>query len=182
MPEKDEYAKFKNYERKTESLFMIYADFESTLVPEYNEKENPKESYTNKHQKHIVAAMAIHVDDKFSKPFKTYLDKNAIYNFINNMIKESKYCREVMKKNFLKQLAMTKEDNEDFKKSTKSQICDNVCVNNDVKVRDYCHITGKYRGSANRYCNINLKLNHKIPVISNNLENYNIPLLESFQF
>ena len=118
MPEKDEYVKFKNYERKTESLFMIYADFESTLVPEYNEKENPKESYTNKHQKQIVAAMAIHVD-KFSKPFKTHLGKDPIYNFINNMIKESKCCSEVMKNHFLKQIAMTKEDNEDFKKSTK---------------------------------------------------------------
>ena len=45
MPEKDEYVKFKNYERKTESLFMIYADFERTLVPEYNEKENPRVLY-----------------------------------------------------------------------------------------------------------------------------------------
>ena len=82
-------------------------------------KRKIQESYTNKHQKHIVAAMAIHVDDKFSKPFKIYLDKNAIYNFINNMIKESKYCSEVTKNHFLKQLAMTKEDNEGFKKSTK---------------------------------------------------------------
>ena len=30
------------------------------------------------------------VDDKFSKPFKTYLGKDAVYNFINNMIEESK--------------------------------------------------------------------------------------------
>ena len=42
MPEKDKYVKFKNYEKKTESLFMIYADFESTLVPEYYEKEIQK--------------------------------------------------------------------------------------------------------------------------------------------
>ena len=31
----------KNYERKIKSLFMIYADFESILVPEDNGKQNP---------------------------------------------------------------------------------------------------------------------------------------------
>ena len=45
------------------------------------------------------------------------------------------------------------------------------------KVRDYCHITGKYRGSAQRDCNIILKLNHKIPVVFHNLKNYNSHLI-----
>ena len=30
-------------------------------------------------------------------------------------------------------------------------------VINDVKVRDHCHITEKYRGSAHRDCNMNVK-------------------------
>ena len=51
------------------------------------------------------------VDNKFSKPFIIYLGKNAIYNFISSMIKESKYCSDVMKKPFKKELVMTKEDN-----------------------------------------------------------------------
>ena len=37
---------------------------------------------------------------------------------------------------------MTKEDNENFKNSTKCWICDNDYVDNDAKVRDHCHITG----------------------------------------
>ena len=31
---------------------MIYADFESVLVPEDNGKQYPNDSYTNKYQKH----------------------------------------------------------------------------------------------------------------------------------
>ena len=54
MPEKGEYVKFKNYERNIKSLFIIYTDFESILVPEVNRKQNPKEYYTNKYQKHIA--------------------------------------------------------------------------------------------------------------------------------
>ena len=40
--------KLKNYEKKTKSLFMIYADFESNLLPEDNGKKNSEESCTNK--------------------------------------------------------------------------------------------------------------------------------------
>ena len=41
-------------------------------------------------------------------------------------------------------------------------------VDNDVKVWDHCRITGKYRGSTHRDCNVNLKLNHEIPVVFHN--------------
>ena len=33
-------------------------------------------------------------------------------------------------------------------------------------------MTGKYRGSAHQDCNINVKLNHKIPLVFHNLKNY----------
>ena len=58
----------------------------------------------------------------------------------------------------------------------KCWICDNDYVDNDVKVRDYCHFTEKFRGSAHRDCNINLILNHKIPVVFDDLK-IMIPIL-----
>ena len=60
---------------------MIYASFESILVLEHNGKQNPEEPYMNKYQKHIA-----------------YLGEDPVYNFMNNMIEESKYCSKVMKK------------------------------------------------------------------------------------
>ena len=77
MPKKGEYVKFKNFERKIKLPFMIYADFESILVPEDNGKQNPEESYTNKYQKHVACSYGyklVCVNDKFSKPFKSYDD------------------------------------------------------------------------------------------------------------
>ena len=41
-----------------------------------------------------------------------------------------------------------KEDNVNFKNSIKCWICDNDYVDNNVKARDHCHITEKYRCSA----------------------------------
>ena len=107
MPKKGEFVKFKNFERKIKSLFIIYADFGSILVPEDNGKQNSNESYTNKHQKHVSCSYGyklVCVDDKFSKPSKSYLGKDVVYNFISSMIQESKYCSDVMKKHFNKYL------------------------------------------------------------------------------
>ena len=107
---------------------MIYADFESILVPEVNGKQNPNEPYTNKYKKRIACSYGyklVCVDDKFSKSFKSYLGKDTVYNFISSMIKESKYYSDVMKRYFNKELVITKEDNKDFENSTKCWICDN---------------------------------------------------------
>ena len=82
-----------------------------------------------------------------------------------------------MKKYFNKELVMTKKDQGDFENLTKCWICDNDYIDGDVKVRDHCHISGNYRGSVHRDCNINVKLNYKIPVIFLNLKNYNSHLI-----
>ena len=72
---------------------------------------------------------------------------------------------------------MSKKDEEDFENSTKHWICDDFYVDGNLKVRDHCHITGKYRGSADRDCNIKVKLNRKIPVVYQNLKNYDSYLI-----
>ena len=87
-------------------------------------------------------------------------------------MEESKYCCDVMKNDVNKKLIMTKEDNEDFENSTKCWVCDNDYIDVDVKVRDHCHITGKYRGSPHRNFSISVKLNYKIPVLFQNLKIY----------
>ena len=74
------------------------------------------------------------------------------------MIEERKYSSVAIKKHFNKELMMTKEDNGYFKNSTKCWICDNGYIENHVKVRDHCHITGECKGSEHRDFNIKLKL------------------------
>ena len=43
-------------------------------------------------------------------------------------------------------------------------LCSWLCESN-------CHFTWKYRGSPHRDCNINVKLNHKIPIVVLNPKN-----------
>ena len=95
------------------------------------------------------------------------------------MIEESKYRTDMMNKHFNKELVMTKEDKEDFQNCTNYWIFDNVCLEVFVKVRAHFHKNGTYRASANRYCNIKIKPNPKIPLglLFNNLKNYDSHLI-----
>ena len=116
-------------------------------MPEDNGKENPDEPYANKYQKHVASSYCykqVRVDDKFSKLFKSYLNEDGVYSFINCILKKRKYFSDVMKKYFSKELIITKKDNEDFEKSISCWICDNNHVDGDITVRDHCHITEKY--------------------------------------
>ena len=56
-------------------------------------KQEYVNKHTNKYQIHIVCSNGyklVCVDDKFDKCFKTYLGKDAVYNFINDLIEKSK--------------------------------------------------------------------------------------------
>ena len=85
---------------------------ESILVPEDNGKQNSEQSYTNTYQKHIAYSHGFKLicdDEKFNKPFKRYSSEDAVKNFINSKIEESKYCSEMMKTYSNKELVMTKD-------------------------------------------------------------------------
>ena len=80
-----------------------------------------------------------------------------------------------MKKLFNKTLIMSAEEEEQFEKSEICWICGKL-IEND-KVRDHCHITGKYREATHWKCNINLKVSEKIFVIFHNLSGYDSHLI-----
>ena len=72
---------------------------------------------------------------------------------------------------------MTAEENEEFERSNICWICGKLIDLDDNKVRDHCHITGKYRGSSHWKCNKSLKICKKVPVIFHNLKGYDSHLI-----
>ena len=67
---------------------------------------------------------------------------------------------------------MTIANRDDFKTASKCHICDTEYTVGDVMVRDHCHVTVMYRGSAHKDCNVKFRLTDKIPVIFHNLRGY----------
>ena len=101
-----------------------------------------------------------------------YRGKNAVYKFLEKMLEEEKWCQETLKKHFNKDMEIAKADEKNLKSTDSCHICGITYKSYDVRVRGHCHITGKYRGSAQQKCNINYKLTEKIPVIFHNLRGY----------
>ena len=121
-----EFIEFKNFIRRIQIPFKIYADFECLLKSCDVGINNDCFSYTRIYQDNIPCSFAHKVvcfDDKFSKDIVMYRGKNAVFKFIQCIFKEYDYCRSVMKKYFNKNLIMTAEENEEFERSNICWIC-----------------------------------------------------------
>ena len=133
---------------------------------------------TQKKIKHIFLAVLLiklHmlIINSVKKLFFTE-EKKAVYRFIEQILNECDYCKKIVKSILIK---MSAEEEERFQLSNSCWICDKLFDVGDDKVRDHCHITGKYRGAAHWSCNINLKLSKKVPAIFHNLRGYDIHLI-----
>ena len=118
-----------------------------------------------KYQDHIPCSFSyqvVCVDDRFTKPIVVYRGENAACEFIKAILKEYKYCKKIKKKHFNKNLIMSEKEKHLFQQSSSCWICKKLIDNDEEKVRDHCHITGKFRGAAHWDCNINFRLTKKI--------------------
>ena len=112
------FIEFKNFNKQIPAPFKIYADFECILESCDVGIDNECFSYTRKYQDHIPCSFAykvVCIDNKYSKDIVLHRGKNAVFKFIELILKEYGYCRRVMKKNFNKNLVMTAEENKDLK-------------------------------------------------------------------
>ena len=110
LPEENEYVNFQNWKRLIKTPSIIYGDFECVLMPLTDNIDfGPN---TKKYKDHIVCSYSyklVCVDDQYSKLDRSYFGEDAIDKFLNDMIKESKYCSRVIETKFNKTLAMTKK-------------------------------------------------------------------------
>ena len=187
MPKQGEnILKFNNFHKQLPLPFVIYADFEAITKKvqgceqsEEIKKDKDTRSYTEAYQTHEDCGYGYKVvccyDDKYSKYTCIYRGENAVYKFMEKMLEEVEYCKAVIKKHFNKPLVMTEVDEQNFKTMDGCHICGERYTDKDVRVRDHCHFTGKFRGSTHQECNLKLRIkpeNLKIPIIFHNLRGY----------
>ena len=182
MPKKETMLNFKNYHRKMRVPFVVYADFEAFTESISTCSPSDDRSYTKQYQKHKPCSFSYYIkcfDDKLFPPqLKHYTiskeDENVGKIFVESLEKDIVEIYNEYK--YKKNMRITKKEEQDFQKATVCHICENSLregnpLNND-KVRDHCHLTGKYRGAAHSQCNLNYKLPSFYPVIFHNLSGY----------
>ena len=146
MPKKGEnILRFNNFHKQLPVPFVIYADFEAITKKvqgckqsEEMENEKNKRSYTETYRTHEDSGGVYKViccyDDKYSKPIQTYRGENAVYKFMEKMLEEVEYCKNITKKHFNKPLVMTDNDEQRF------------------KTMDGCHICGEKYADVTKMC------------------------------
>ena len=157
--------------------FYITTDFEASL---------PKTNDKNKIHKHKANSYGLKVtctfDPSLSRKIYIYRGANAANHCLKTLLELKKELNKIV--NDLRKLhkhpKLTEEEEIDFKNSNICHICETKIT--DGKVRDHCHLTGKYRGAACKVCNINYHnlqknidktwRNQDIPVIFHNLRAY----------
>ena len=157
---------------KNPVYFRIYADFEADI-----EKDNSiiGNKTTNIYKQnpllngyHIVSE----VDDVLkSDYYKSLLGYNNVGWFIDEFIKlENKMA--FYFKNTKKDIDLKDEDEEEYRNDNVCRFCEKEIMSD--KVRDHCHLTGKYRGPAHSKCNVNVtqEQSNFIPFIFHNMSNY----------
>ena len=179
MPKEGSIVQFQNYHKQMPAPFVIYADFEAITEKVYGCQPDDAKSYTDKYQKHTGCSYGYKLvccyDDKYSKSVKIYRGENSISYFMLDMLSGVEYCQKIIATEFQKPLQMTDEEEELFKAAEECHICGGKYLDTEVRVRDHCHITGKYRGSAHQDCNLKLRISpkeFKVPVIFHNLRGY----------
>ena len=163
---------WEKYFHKNPLYFRIYADFESDNE-EYNTcignkitniyKQNP---VLNGY--HIISELE---DVLKSDYYKSPLSYDNVDWFVDEIIKlENKMA--FYFKNTNKDIIITQESEKDYKNNNICRFCEKEIITD--KVRDHCHLTGKYRGPAHNTCNINVtqKQSNFIPFIFHNFSNY----------
>ena len=115
---------------------------------------------SQKYQDHIPCSFAykvVCIDDRFTQPSFVYRGENVAYELIKAILKEYKYFRKVMNKHFNKSLIMSEKEEHLFQESNSCWVSKKLVDNDEEKVRDHCHVIGKFRGAAHWNCNINFQ-------------------------
>ena len=176
MPERGKILDFKDFHKKMQVPFVVYADFEA--FPESISTCSPDndESYTKQYPKPRPCGFSYYIkcfnDEVFPPLLRHYTieekDENVGKVFVEKLESDIKeiYC----KFKFKKGMRITQGQEQEFQSETVCHICESLLNGN--KVRDHCHLTGRYRGAAHSKCNLNYKVPKFYPVIFHNLSGY----------
>ena len=161
-----------------ESHFIVYADFEAFTKPIDTCQSDPKKSFTMPYQKHIPSSFCYYIkcfDDEIYKKdpviYTAEREEDDVAQIFIDKLEED--VKDIFNR-INKPMIFTEEDKNDFEKSTVCYICGDELGAD--RVRDHCHLTGKFRGAAHSECNLKYRTPNFIPVVFHNLCNYDTHL------
>ena len=108
-----------------------------------------------------------------------YFGEDCVEWFINEMLEIESY----MKTYFKNELEINLDTVPENYDQTTCWLCEKIFRPKDKKenpiVKDHCHLTGRFRGSAHNNCNLNARKAHTsfVPILSHNFSGYDCHLI-----
>ena len=153
MPEKGKNKlTFQNHHKQLPAPYMIYADFEG---PELDSTKS-NTLRTQHHEACSYSYIVVRCDGQTEPPVE-YRGPKAAEHFLVSLQEEESKIKGMLADP--KAMRMTREDWLAFRIAETCHVRDKPLEGDSV--RDYCHITDEYRGTARNACNLKLRLNPK---------------------
>ena len=176
--ENENVLKFTHFERKLKVPFIIYADFESLQIPYSTCIPTADRSFTNNTHVHEPYSFAYFIKCSYNNElnkFRIYSGKDVSHKFVDYITNDIKDIYENHLKKLIPMLPLTDTEINNYNSTNFCHICERKIEIVD-KVRDHCHLTGRFRGPAHSSCNLNFKIAKFIPIFLHNLTNYDCHL------
>ncbi|CAC5392277.1 unnamed protein product [Mytilus coruscus] len=167
-------------ERGSGLPFVIYCDFEACNIPMQSCTPDPDKSYTKPISKQEINSYGMYVHSDYPEIYKSQYFHYDGDDVVKNMWKNNEYIQKItynIKHNKKDKPILNKYEEDEFQEATECYICGKEFEENN-KVREHDHLSGKYRGAACQSCNTKEgKATKLIPVFFHNGSNYDFHFL-----
>ena len=174
MPTKKELT-FKKHKAKKFSPIVVYYDLESILEKVHSVSNDPEKSHSRLIEKHTPSGYcfaAVELNKPGLYRYRLQRGLDCMVDFVDQMEKLARdiYYRKQPLRVFFRTIPIIQQ-----KPNAKNcWICERDFDNNDIKILDHCHFSGKFLGWAHDVCNVNRKTQNFTPVIAHNLSYYDL--------
>ena len=170
---------FNGFQHTVKHPFIIYADTEAFPTPIDTVTKDPNKSSTTQIQKHKLNSYCIRVvcseSEVYNKPPVLYRVDNKDEDVAEKLITDLEAIMNEIGKLYKnpKDMIFGVKDKVNHDKAIRCYVCKGKFgCKGYKKVRDHCHLTGRYRGAAHSVCNLKIRRPNYIPIVFHNLEGY----------
>ena len=163
---------FSNHCRKERLPFVLYADLEC-IIEKTEDSHRMGDNKLHAYQHHKVHSIAYYMHCSYDTSLSTYRcrDADCVSWFVDELKNFANFAKPVLTSN-VPMHDLNTEQWTTFHDATHCHICEEPFEASDVRVRDNCHLSGRFRGPAHSECNLNYKNAFYIPIVFHNLSGY----------
>jgi hypothetical protein len=171
LPTEGTSMSFTNHKDKMERPFMVYADWECSLIKTHEEGK------THRHIANSCAFYFVCTFDKTRNQYYSFEGEQCTIEMVAKLKALAKTCIAEMKENT--KMELSEEEELTHQAAETCMLCNGGFGTEKPKwkVRDHDHRTGDYRGACHNSCNINFFQNRYLPVFVHNLRGYDAHLI-----